>query len=157
MVFAIDFNSDEAIYVQLCNQIITCIAMDEMHEGDILPSVRQLADVVGVNMHTVNKAYSVLREEGFIKLDRRRGAVIAVDVDKIRAMQELTDDMRVIVAKALCKNLTPEEIHTLVDEIISECYVRYVEKMKRPSTIRRLLTVIRLNIICAVNVQLRRI
>ena len=119
MVFAIDFNSDEAIYVQLCNQIITCIAMDEMHEGDILPSVRQLADVVGVNMHTVNKAYSVLREEGFIKLDRRR-AVIAVDVDKIRAMQELTDDMRVIVAKALCKNLTPEEIHTLVDEIISE-------------------------------------
>ena len=94
--------------------------MDEMHEGDILPSVRQLADVVGVNMHTVNKAYSVLREEGFIKLDRRRGAVIAVDVDKIRAMQELTDDMRVIVAKALCKNLSPEEIHTLVDEIISE-------------------------------------
>ena len=71
-------------------------------------------------LHTVNKAYSVLREEGFIKLDRRRGAVIAVDVDKIRAMQELTDDMRVIVAKALCKNLTPEEIHTLVDEIISE-------------------------------------
>ena len=95
-------------------------AMDEMHEGDILPSVRQLADVVGVNMHTVNKAYSVLREEGFIKLDRRRGAVIAVDVDKIRAMQELSDDMRVIVAKALCKNLTPEEIHALVDEIISE-------------------------------------
>ena len=81
---------------------------------------RSLAEVVGVNMHTVNKAYSVLREEGFIKLDRRRGAVIAVDVDKIRAMQELTDDMRVIVAKALCKNLTPEEIHTLVDEIISE-------------------------------------
>ena len=63
---------------------------------------------------------SVLREEGFIKLDRRRGAVIAVDVDKIRAMQELTDDMRVIVAKALCKNLTQEEIHALVDEIISE-------------------------------------
>ena len=46
--------------------------------------------------------------------------MIAVDVDKIRAMQELTDDMRVIVAKALCKNLSPEEIHTLVDEIISE-------------------------------------
>ena len=67
-----------------------------------------------------NKAYSVLREEGFIKLDRRRGAVIAVDADKLRAMQELTDDMRVIVANALCKNLTPEEIHTLVDEIISE-------------------------------------
>ena len=120
MVFTIDFNSDEAIYIQLCNQIITCIAMEEMRDGDILPSVRQLAEVVGVNMHTVNKAYSVLREEGFIKLDRRRGAVIAVDADKLRAMQELTDDMRVIVAKALCKNLAPDEIHNLVDEIIAE-------------------------------------
>ena len=120
MVFTIDFNSDEAIYIQLCNQIITCIAMEEMRDGDILPSVRQLADVVGVNMHTVNKTYSVLREEGFIKLDRRRGAVIAVDADKLRAMQELTDDMRVIVAKALCKNLAPDEIHNLVDEIIAE-------------------------------------
>ena len=120
MVFTIDFNSDEAIYIQLCNQIITCIAMEEMRDGDILPSVRQLADVVGVNMHTVNKAYSVLMEEGFIKLDRRRGAVIALDADKLRAMQELTDDMRVIVAKALCKNLAPDEIHNLVDEIIAE-------------------------------------
>lgn len=120
MVFTIDFNSDEAIYIQLCNQIITCIAMEEMRDGDILPSVRQLAEVVGVNMHTVNKAYSVLREEGFIKLDRRRGAVIAVDADKLRAMQELTEDMRVIVAKALCKNLAPDEIHNLVDEIIAE-------------------------------------
>ncbi len=120
MVFTIDFNSDEAIYIQLCNQIITCIAMEEMRDGDILPSVRQLADVVGVNMHTVNKAYAVLREEGFIKLDRRRGAVIAVDVDKLRAMRELTDDMRVIVAKALCKNLTQDEIHSLVDGIIAE-------------------------------------
>lgn len=120
MVFTIDFNSDEAIYIQLCNQIITCIAMEEMRDGDILPSVRQLADLVGVNMHTVNKAYAVLREEGFIKLDRRRGAVIAVDVDKLRAMRELTDDMRVIVAKALCKNLTPDEIHSLVDGIIAE-------------------------------------
>ena len=120
MIIEIDFNSDEALYMQLRNQIILGIATSQFREGDSLPSVRQLADNIGINMHTVNKAYSVLREEGFIKLDRRRGAVIAVDVDKIRAMQELSDDMRVIVAKALCKNLTPEEIHALVDEIISE-------------------------------------
>ena len=120
MVIEIDFNRDESIYVQLMNQIIFGIATSRLQEGDQLPSVRQMADTIGINMHTVNKAYSVLREEGFIKLDRRRGAVIAVDVDKIRAMQELSDDMRVIVAKALCKNLTPEEIHALVDEIISE-------------------------------------
>ena len=75
MLIEIDFNSSEAIYVQLQNQIIMGIATDMIREGDTLPSVRQLADTVGINMHTVNKAYSILRQEGFIQLDRRRGAV----------------------------------------------------------------------------------
>ena len=85
MVIEIDFNSDEAIYVQLMNQIIMGIATSRLQEGDPLPSVRQLADTVGINMHTVNKAYSLLRQEGFVTIDRRRGAIIAVDVDKIKA------------------------------------------------------------------------
>ena len=59
MLIEIDFNSDEAIYVQLCNQIIMGIATDQLKIGEALPSVRQLADTVGINMHTVNKAYSV--------------------------------------------------------------------------------------------------
>ena len=50
MILEIDFNSDEAIYIQLCNQIIMGIATSVIHEGDSLPSVRQLADTVGVNM-----------------------------------------------------------------------------------------------------------
>lgn len=58
MLIEIDFNSNEAIYVQLQNQIIMGIATDAIREGDTLPSVRQLADTVGINMHTVNKAYS---------------------------------------------------------------------------------------------------
>ena len=82
MLIEIDFNSNEAIYVQLQNQIIMGIATDAIREGDTLPSVRQLADTVGINMHTVNKAYSILRQEGFIQLDRRRGAVVAIDADK---------------------------------------------------------------------------
>ena len=66
MVIEIDFNSDEAIYVQLMNQIIMGIATSRLQEGDPLPSVRQLADTIGINMHTVNKAYSLLRQEGFV-------------------------------------------------------------------------------------------
>ena len=120
MVIEIDFNSEEAIYIQLTNQIIMGIATSRLREGDVLPSVRQLADTVGINMHTVNKAYAVLREEGLIRLDRRRGAVIAINVDKMRAAENVTDEMRVIIAKALCKNLTPEEIHEIVDKIICE-------------------------------------
>ena len=44
MLIEIDFNSSEAIYVQLQNQIIMGIATDMIREGDTLPSVRQLAD-----------------------------------------------------------------------------------------------------------------
>lgn len=58
MMIEIDFSSDEAIYIQLTNQIIMGIATSRLQEGDTLPSVRQLADTVGINMHTVNKAYS---------------------------------------------------------------------------------------------------
>lgn len=57
----------QSIY-KLRNQIIMGIATDMIREGDTLPSVRQMADYIGINMHTVNKAYSVLRQEGFVKL-----------------------------------------------------------------------------------------
>ena len=57
MVLKIDFNSDEAIYIQLRNQIIMGIATDMIREGDTLPSVRQMADYIGINMHTVKDVY----------------------------------------------------------------------------------------------------
>lgn len=67
--------------------------------GDALPSVRQLADTVESNMHTVNKAYSILRQEGFIQLDRRRGAVVAIDADKAQAMLKLRRKLAILLAK----------------------------------------------------------
>ena len=63
MYIEIDFDSDEAIYRQLCRQIIMQIATNELQEGDSLPSVRDMAQEIGINMHTVNKAYSVLKED----------------------------------------------------------------------------------------------
>lgn len=117
MIVEIDFNSDEALYIQLRNQIIIGIATERIREGETLPSVRQLADDIGINMHTVNKAYSVLKQEGFVKLDRRRGAVISLDSDKIRMLQEMERDMGVILARGICKNVTREEVHRLVDSI----------------------------------------
>ena len=120
MLIEIDFNSNEAIYVQLQNQIIMGIATDMIREGDTLPSVRQLADTVGINMHTVNKAYSILKQEGFIQLDRRRGAVVAIDADKAQAMLKLREKLAILLAKVCCKNIGREDVHALVDEIFDE-------------------------------------
>ena len=120
MMIEIDFNSDEAIYLQLKNQIILGIATSRFQEGDSLPSVRQLAEVVGINMHTVNKAYTVLKQEGYVKVDRRKGAIIAVDMDKLKMMNELKKELQVMIARGSCKNITKEEFHGLIDDIYIE-------------------------------------
>ncbi len=123
MVIQIDFGSGEALYVQLYNQIIYGIANAQLLPGDSLPSVRELAEHVGINMHTVNKAYAILRQEGYLRLDRRNGAVIAVDSDKLRAMEQLKNEMRISLAKALCRGLSDEEIHAVTDEVLREFQV----------------------------------
>lgn len=120
MLIRIDFNSDEALYLQLRNQIIMGIANAEISEGESLPSVRELADNIGINMHTVNKAYSILRQEGYLKLDRRHGAVICIDDDKNKALTETQNAMRDIIARAICKDITRNEIQNMVNEIYDE-------------------------------------
>ncbi len=120
MFYVIDFNSDEALYVQLRNQIIMGIATATIREGDNLPSVREMADNIGINMHTVNKAYTILKQEGYVKLDRRRGAVISIDYDKLRAIEQLKDQMRVALAEAVCKDISANEIHDIIEQIYTE-------------------------------------
>lgn len=126
MVIEIDFNSDEALYLQLRNQIILAIVKSEIKEGENLPSVRDLASTIGINMHTVNKAYSLLREEGYLQLDRRRGAVVAVDIDQVKAVMELADTLELILAQAICKRVDRMDVHRLVDGI----YDRYEPNLR---------------------------
>ena len=120
MIVEIDFNSEEALYLQLRNQIILGIATARFQEGDTLPSVRQLAEDIGINMHTVNKAYTVLKQEGFLKVDRRKGAVIALDLDKLRTLEEMDEELHVILAKAICKGISREEVHQMIEEMYEE-------------------------------------
>ncbi len=120
MVLKIDLNSDEAIYIQLRNQIVIGIATSQLSEGDTLPSVRQLAEHVGINMHTLNKAYSVLKQDGYIKVDRRRGAVIDIDYDKVIAARQLEEVLEIVLAEAICKNINREEVHQLVDKVYDD-------------------------------------
>ncbi|MBQ6490821.1 MAG: GntR family transcriptional regulator [Atopobiaceae bacterium] len=77
MLLDIDLASQEPIFKQIRTQIVGAIATGELSPGDALPSVRSLAGDLGVNMHTVNKAYAVLRDEGYVAMRGRSGAVIA--------------------------------------------------------------------------------
>ena len=61
-----------------------------------------------------------MRQEGFVTIDRRRGAIIAVDENKIKAMEEMKENLIVALAKGCCRNVSREEVHRLIDEIYDE-------------------------------------
>lgn len=109
MILKIDFDSEIAIYLQIKNQVIEGVAKGQIQNGEELPSVRGLADDIGVNMHTVNKAYSLLKDEGYLKIDRRRGAFISLD---LRISQEKFE----------------EEFKYNLSYYMAECYNRGIDK-----------------------------
>lgn len=121
MIIHIDFNSTEAIYMQLRNQIVMGIAQDKIKHGESLPSVRQLADELGVNMHTVNKAYSILKNDGYLTLDRRKGAVVCVSMEtRHQSMETMNVGMRMMVAEAICKDISLAEMHQIITDMYRE-------------------------------------
>ena len=120
MLLTFDFLSDTPLYIQLRNQIVIGIADGRLTSGEKLPTVRALAEESGINTMTVSKAYQLLKQEGYIRLDRRYGAVIAVDADKLKAMEDMKQGLLVLLAKGSCKNITREEVHQLIDEIYEE-------------------------------------
>lgn len=76
MLLRLNFSSGTPIYQQIRNQIVMGIADGTLPPGEKLPTIRALADEAGVNMMTVNKAYQLLKQEGYITADRRSGAVV---------------------------------------------------------------------------------
>ena len=76
MLIHLDFESPVPIYVQLRNEIVRGIGQGELQYGESLPTVRQLAQEIGINAMTVSKAYGILKEEGFLVIDRRHGAKV---------------------------------------------------------------------------------
>ena len=77
MVITVDKLSDTPLYLQLRDAVIAGIASGKLRPGDALPSVRSLAEDLGINLHTVNKAYATLRDEGYVIMLGRRGAYVA--------------------------------------------------------------------------------
>lgn len=119
MYLRIDFESDMPIYTQLRNQIVQGIASGQLKEGEELPSVRQMAEDIGINMHTVNKTYNLLKQEGFIKLDRRKGAVVNLSFEETKdnTIAKLEEELKVVLAEAFCKKISREEMIKLVNDI----------------------------------------
>lgn len=102
MLIQINQNSQIPIYMQLRNQIALLISTHSLHPGDKLPSVRSLATDLGINLHTVNKAYALLRDEGYITMAGRRRAAVAPQPpnEQISTLNQLDDD--ILLGKLTC-------------------------------------------------------
>ncbi|MUG46551.1 GntR family transcriptional regulator [Paenibacillus woosongensis] len=123
MIIELDMQSDVPIYTQLVNQIIEGIASGRLKLGEPLPSVRSLASDIGINLHTVNKAYTLLKQDGYIQVHRQRGVV--VDPDGMPAVTEefmakQRSQLKPIVAEAICRGMDKQQLMDLVERIHQE-------------------------------------
>ena len=120
MFINLNLESSEPIYIQLQQQIIEGIAKKQLQPGDALPSVRSLAADIGINLHTVNKAYQQLKQDGFILIHRQKGVVVHPDgvpqADE-EYRQELKAKLRPLIADSICRVLREVEFSQLSKEL----------------------------------------
>ncbi|MEN2768277.1 GntR family transcriptional regulator [Ornithinibacillus xuwenensis] len=120
MLINLDFESQEPIYQQLIEQIIEGIARKDLLPGEGLPSVRSLASDIGINLHTVNKAYQQLKHEGFILIHRQKGVVVNPDgVPKadVTYMTQLEKKLKPLIAESVCREVDEESFMKLCNDI----------------------------------------
>lgn len=124
MIIELDMNSSTPIYVQLRNQIVMGIGRDELKLGESLPTVRQLAQDIGVNTMTVNKAYQILKTEGYIKIDRRHGAIVSDNIDMdIVFREKLENELELLLAEAAINGMDKNDFLSMCNEIYSKIKV----------------------------------
>ena len=118
MLINLDMTSNIPIYVQLRNEIVMGIGRGDLKKGEGLPTVRQMAEDIGVNNMTVNKAYSILKNEGYIEIDRRHGAKINPSLDTTREFKEkLESELELIIAESGLKGIEYKEFMRMCEEI----------------------------------------
>ncbi len=119
MFLKIDFESEMPIYEQLRRQIIEGIASGELEKGEELPSVRQLAEDIGINLHTVNKTYNILKSEGYLTIDRRKGAMVSDVMPNATEdyLDDLGEELKYIISNSYCRGIEREQFIGLCSRI----------------------------------------
>lgn len=120
LLLRLDFQSEIPIYVQLRNQIIEGMATGKLKRGEALPSVRQLASDLGINLHTVNKAYNILKQDGFIVIHRQKG--VAVNPEMMSEVtgeytSRLAEELRPAISEAICRGMSEKQFKEVIGQV----------------------------------------
>lgn len=119
MIVEINTQSATPIYEQLCDQVVLGIASNKLAPGEALPSTRSLAADLGVNPLTVSKAYATLCDEGYIVIDRRKGAIVARTVASGEAfLAKLSQRLSLTAAECICRDMGEQDYIALC----ASCY-----------------------------------
>ena len=122
MFLSINQNDNRPLYLQIINQIKEQVGNGTLKPGDELPSVREVADSLGINLHTVRSAYLKLRDQGIINLHLGRRARIAkrlpqkhldLETDIQKRLQELITD-------ALVRGIQPDDLRKLINRQLEQ-------------------------------------
>ena len=110
MVILLNDASDVPVYQQIRNQIVIGISDGLLLPGERLPTVRALAEEIGINSMTVNKAYQLLKQEGYIITDRRNGAIVQCASGKKKAVErKVGKELELLAAEAKIAGISQEE------------------------------------------------
>jgi GntR family transcriptional regulator len=114
MFISIDENSKNPIYQQIADEIRLLIVRGELEESTTLPSVRQLANDLGVNLNTVASAYRELQNDGLLTIKHGAGAIITSDISDKKSDEELRKPLRSALAQLFLSGLNWAEVMNLV-------------------------------------------
>ncbi|MCH5343436.1 MAG: GntR family transcriptional regulator [Acetatifactor sp.] len=121
MIISIRDSSEIPIFQQIHNQIIQGISDGRLKPGEQLPTVRALADEIGINAMTVSKAYQLLKQEGYILADRRNGARVRDDFSQVRGLSPLSRELlQQIISEAKVSGMSRSEFLSLCSELYPE-------------------------------------
>jgi GntR family transcriptional regulator len=115
--------SKAPIYEQIEEQIKEAILCDELNEGDLLPSIRQLAKDLKISVITTTRAYAELEQEGYIAVQQGRGCfVLPKNSELVREqlLRKIEDSFTAAVNAARVAKLSREELIKILDFIFGE-------------------------------------
>ena len=121
LIISINETSEIPIYQQIRNQIVQGISDGRLQPGEQLPTVRALAEEIGINSMTVNKAYSLLKQEGYIYTDRRNGAHVHLEFEQQKNLSAKSLELlQQIISEAVISGMTKSEFYELCDQYYKE-------------------------------------
>ncbi len=122
MLIAIDPADQRPVYSQIASAIKDQVRQGTLRPGDELPSVRELAGELGINLHTARHAYQVLQQQGIVHIRLGSRARIAplrsTPAGEAELERRLVGRLRELVTDAFHLGLTPEQFRKLVDDVV---------------------------------------